>query len=166
MILDGFIRLHCHDNEAQKDLAELLDEDVADDFPACDAVASGDFLGGVQAVFIEPGPGLAVEEVEEAGVEPVGYYWQGEGKVFVGDEGEERRPEFRRRRCRVHNLCETKPGGSERMRGVGQLRLVVGRGDSSVSPARRRRRGRWSVEPGGKVDNFRGVILFAWDVSK
>ena len=120
-------------------MAELLDEDIADDFPACNAVAFSDFLGGVNAVFIEPGPGPAVEEVEEAGVEPVGYYWQGEGKVFIRDEGEERRTEFRRSRCRVHFLCETKAGGNERMMGLGRIRFVVVKGFSSVSLARRGR---------------------------
>ena len=162
MILDGFIRFHCHDDEAQGDLAELLDEDVADDLQACDAVASGDFLGGVNAVFIEPGPGLAIEEVEEAGVEPVGYYWQGEGKVFIRDEGEERRTQLRRCRGRVHFLYEAKPGGNERMTALGQMEFVVVKGlllcplpeeDGGVNSSTP-----WNVELGGNL----GKTIFSW----
>lgn len=90
MVRDPLVGLGVQRHEPHEDLSELLDEDCADDLGTGDAVAGGDFFGGVDAVFVEEGPGLGVEEVEEGGVEPVGDDGEGEGEVFVRDEGEDR----------------------------------------------------------------------------
>ena len=89
MVRDSFICLGVEGNESYDDLAELLDEDCTDDLGAGDAVAGGDFFGGVDAVFVEEGPGLGVEEVEDGRIGPVGYDGEGEGEVFVRDEGQD-----------------------------------------------------------------------------
>jgi hypothetical protein len=41
----------------------------------------------VDSVAGQGGPGLLIQEVEEEGVEPVGYYGEEQREVFVGDEG-------------------------------------------------------------------------------
>src|SRR5277367_3424266 len=89
MIRNPFVRLGVEGDESNDDLAELLDEDCTDDLEAGDAVTGSDFFGRVDAVFAEEGQGLGVEEVEEGGVEPVGYDGEGEGEVFVRDEGKD-----------------------------------------------------------------------------
>jgi len=91
VIRDDFVGFIGQEEDADDDLAELLDEDGSDDVPSCDAVAFYDFLGWVNAVFIEPGPGLHVEEVEDARVEPICDDGKSEGEVLVRHEWHERR---------------------------------------------------------------------------